>query len=42
MMENLRYFPDSLFRDKLHLKKEISHDFQTFFTKEIEKFTNSF
>jgi len=42
MMENLRYFPDSLFRDKLHLKKEISHDFQTFFTKEIEKFSNSF
>lgn len=42
MMENLRYFPDSLFRDKLHLKKEISHDFQTFFTMEIEKFSNGF
>ena len=40
MMSNLKYYPDSIFRDKVHLKKHIAKDFISFMLKEMNTSRN--
>ena len=40
MMSNLKYYPDSIFIDKVHLKKHIAKDFISFMLKEMNTSRN--